>query len=62
MGHSRLNGVPELEYTLFPNLTPSVKTMSIRLPESLVNSPTTLANERDAPYQSLVKMILADRV
>ena len=47
---------------LFPNLKPSVKTISIRLPESLLNSLKTLANERDVPYQSLVKMILAEQV
>jgi len=47
---------------LFPNLKPSVKTISIRLPELLLNSLKTLANERDVPYQSLVKMILAEQV
>ena len=47
---------------LFPNLKPSVKTISIRLPESLLNSLKTLANERDVPYQSRVKMILAEQV
>ena len=47
---------------LFPNLKPSVKTISIRLPESLLHGLKTLANERDVPYQSLVKMILAEQV
>ena len=47
---------------LFPNLKPSAKTISIRLPESLLDALKTLAHERDIPYQSLVKMILADRV
>ena len=47
---------------MFPNLKPSVKTISIRLPESLLNSLKTLANERDVPYQSLVKIILAKQV
>lgn len=47
---------------LFPNLKPSVKTISIRLPESLLHALKTLANERDVPYQSLVKMILAERI
>ena len=45
---------------LFPNLKPSVKTISIRLPESLLDALKTLANERDVPYQSLVKMIPPD--
>ena len=47
---------------LFPNLKPSVKTISIRLPESLLDALKTLAHERDVPYQSLVKMILAEQV
>jgi predicted DNA binding CopG/RHH family protein len=47
---------------LFPNLKPSVKTISIRLPESLLHGLKTLANERDIPYQSLVKIILAEQV
>ncbi len=47
---------------LFPNLKPSVKTISIRLPESLLDALKTLANERDVPYQSFVKIILAERI
>ena len=47
---------------LFPNLKPSVKTISIRLPESLLDALKSLANERDVPYQSLVKIILAERI
>ena len=50
------------ERVMFPNLKPSVKTISIRLPEALLNSLKTLANERDVPYQSLVKIILAERI
>lgn len=50
------------ERVVFPNLKPSVKTISIRRPESLLNSLKTLANERDVPYQSLVKIILAERI
>ena len=36
--------------------------ISIRLPESLLNALKTLANERDVPYQSLVKIILAEQI
>ena len=50
------------ERVLFSNLKPSVKTISIRLPESLLNSLKTLANERDVPHQSLVKIILSERI
>lgn len=47
---------------LFPNLKPSTKTISIRLPESLIEHMKQLANKRDVPYQSLLKMFLAERI
>ena len=47
---------------LFPNLKPSVKSISIRLPESLIEALKVLANKRDIPYQSLAKMMLSDQV
>ncbi len=47
---------------VFPKLKPSSKTISIRLPEWLIASLKTIANKRDVPYQSLVKMFLADKV
>ena len=46
----------------FPNLRPSTTTISIRLPETLLSELRLLANERDVPYQSLLKVYLADRV
>jgi predicted DNA binding CopG/RHH family protein len=46
----------------FPALKPSIKTISLRLPESLLEELKTLANEQDVPYQSLLKMYLAERV
>lgn len=46
----------------FPNLKPSVKSISIRLPESLLNDLKMLANKKDVPYQSLMKMYLAAKV
>ena len=48
--------------TLFPNLRPSVKTISIRVPESLLGALKMLAHKRDIPYQSLVKIMLAEQV
>ena len=45
-----------------PNLKPSTKTISIRLPESLLDSIKVEANKRDMPYQSLIKAWLADDV
>ena len=46
----------------FPNLRPSTATISLRLPQGLLNELRTLANERDVPYQSLLKVFLAERV
>jgi len=47
---------------LFPNLKPSTRTISIRLPESLIKHIKVLANKRDIPYQSLLKMYLIEKV
>lgn len=47
---------------VFPNLKPSTRTVSIRLPESLIAELKTLANKRDVPYQSLMKIFLAEKV
>jgi predicted DNA binding CopG/RHH family protein len=47
---------------LFPNLKPSTRTISIRLPESLIQHLKVLANKRDIPYQSLLKMFLVEKV
>ena len=44
----------------FPNLKPSTKTISIRLPESMLEDLKILANKRDVPYQSLLKVFLAE--
>lgn len=46
----------------FPNLKPSTTTISLRLPEMLLAELRSLANERDVPYQSLLKVYLAERV
>ncbi|MBN2133051.1 MAG: BrnA antitoxin family protein [Sedimentisphaerales bacterium] len=47
---------------VFPNLKPSTKTISLRLPESLLEQLKLLAHKRDVPYQSLLKIFLAERV
>ena len=44
------------------NLKPSTKSISIRLPESLLDELKLLANRRDVPYQSLLNVFLAERV
>ena len=48
--------------TTFPNLKPSTKTISIRLPESLIDSLKILAHKQDVGYQSLIKMLLSEHV
>ncbi|HCC69246.1 MAG TPA: hypothetical protein DEP99_05105 [Nitrospiraceae bacterium] len=47
---------------LFPKLKPTTKSISIRLPESLIEHIKVLANKRDIPYQSLMKMFLVERI
>ncbi|MFA5687762.1 MAG: BrnA antitoxin family protein [Kiritimatiellales bacterium] len=47
---------------VFPNLKPSTKTISIRLPESLIDALKAQANRLDVPYQSLAKIYLAREV
>ncbi|GFP28248.1 hypothetical protein HKBW3S43_00845 [Candidatus Hakubella thermalkaliphila] len=46
----------------FPELKPSLKIISIRLPESLLDSIKVIAHKKDVPYQSLMKMLLAEAV
>ena len=46
----------------FPNLKPTLKTISLRLPEMMLVELKALANKRDVPYQSLLKMFLAERI
>lgn len=45
-----------------PKLKPSLKTISIRLPEIMIEELKILANKRDVPYQSLMKMFIAERI
>jgi predicted DNA binding CopG/RHH family protein len=47
---------------VFPQLKPSTRTISLRLPETLLEDLKYLANKRDVPYQSLLKVYLAERV
>jgi len=46
----------------FSNLKPSVKKISLRLPESMLEELKLLANKKDIPYQSLLKIFLAERI
>ncbi|MBW2031304.1 MAG: BrnA antitoxin family protein [Deltaproteobacteria bacterium] len=46
----------------FPKLRPSLKSISIRLPEDMLAELKTLANKKDVPYQSLAKIYLARQI
>lgn len=50
------------ERVIFPNLKPSTETISLRLPSYLLARIKQIANFRDVPYQSLMKVFLAERV
>jgi predicted DNA binding CopG/RHH family protein len=47
---------------VFANLRPSTKTISLRLPEHMLEELKLLAHKRDVPYQSLLKLFLAERL
>ena len=46
----------------FPNLKQTSRTISIRLPESLLANIRAIANQSDVPYQSMMKMLLTEKV
>jgi len=50
------------ERVTFSNIKPSVKKISLRLPESMLDELKLLANKKDVPYQSLLKIYLAERI
>ena len=47
---------------VLPNLKPSTKKISLRLPESMIEELKVLANKRDVPYQSLLKIYLSEKI
>lgn len=47
---------------ILPRLRPTLRTISLRLPESMLAELKLLANKRDVPYQSLLKVFLAERI
>ena len=59
--HSPLDffDVSKAKRASFPNLKPSLRTISIRLPEDLLAELKVQAHKRDIPYQSLAKLYLA---
>lgn len=45
-----------------PNLKPSTTSISLRLPSTMIEELKVLANQRDVPYQSLLKVLLSERL
>jgi predicted DNA binding CopG/RHH family protein len=52
----------DIQRPSFPNLKPSLKAISIRVPSDLLAELKTLANKKDVPYQSLAKVYLARQI
>ena len=52
----------EFKRASFPKLKPSLKSISIRLPEDMLAELKTIANKKDVPYQSLAKIYLARQI
>lgn len=52
----------EAERVVLPNLKPTTKTISLRLPQHLLDSIKAAANARDVPYQSLIKVWLQEKL
>ena len=52
----------DADEVVLPKLKPSTRTISIRLPESMIDELKILANKRDVPYQSLLKIFLSERI
>jgi predicted DNA binding CopG/RHH family protein len=51
----------QAQSVVFSNLKPTTKTISLRLPQHLLEAIKTAANARDVPYQSLIKIWLQEK-
>ena len=62
--HSPLDyfGTGTLQRGSFPNLKPTLKSISIRIPSAMLAELKILANKKDVPYQSLLKVFLARQI
>ncbi len=47
---------------VMPNLKPTMKTISLRIPETMLSELKLLANKKDVPYQSLLKIFLSEKI
>ena len=52
----------DAENVVMPKLKPSTRSISIRLPESMIEELKVIANKRDVPYQSLLKIFISERI
>jgi predicted DNA binding CopG/RHH family protein len=52
----------DAEDTVLPKLKPSTRSISLRLPESMIEELKVLANKRDVPYQSLLKIFISEKI
>ena len=52
----------DAEKIMMPKLKPSTRSISIRLPESMIEELKIIANKRDVPYQSLLKIFISERI
>jgi predicted DNA binding CopG/RHH family protein len=52
----------DAQEVVFSRLKPTTRTISIRLPEAMIEELKLLANKRDVPYQSLLKIFLSERI
>jgi len=52
----------QAQHVVLPNLKPTTKTISLRLPQHLLDSIKSAANSRDVPYQSLIKVWLQEKL
>lgn len=50
------------EAIVLPNLKPTTKSISLRLPKSMLDQLRLIANKHDVPYQSLIKLFLMERI
>jgi len=49
-------------HTIFPNLQLTTKTISLRLPAGMLEELKVIAHKKDVPYQSFIKMTIADKI
>jgi predicted DNA binding CopG/RHH family protein len=52
----------DAKLVVMPKLKPTVKSISIRMPEIMINELKLIANKQDVPYQSYIKTILSERI